>query len=75
MLDGLLNAYEQNNVNFISLAEALHDTVYKINPNVIRDRAYTFLNQVRLARGLENPPLVSQLYASLPEDRLSKLCM
>ncbi|MCE3238919.1 MAG: hypothetical protein K0R24_1900 [Gammaproteobacteria bacterium] len=74
MLDALLSAYEQNNVKFISLAKALQDPVYKTNPNVVRDRAYTFLNQVRLARGLENPPLVSQLYASLPEYRLSKLC-
>jgi peptidoglycan-N-acetylglucosamine deacetylase len=75
MLDELLNAYEKHNVQFISLSEALQDDVYKINPNIIRDRAYTFLNQVRLARGLENPPFVSRLYTSLPEDKLSKLCL
>lgn len=75
MLDALLSSYEQNDVKFISLAETLQDPVYKMNPNIIRDRAYTFLNQVGLARGLANTPLVSQLYASLPEERLSTLCM
>ncbi len=73
-LDELLSAYERNNVYFIPLTDALQDSVYNINPNIIRDRSYTFLNQIRLARGLENPPLVSQLYASLPEDKISKLC-
>lgn len=74
MLDALLTAYEKNGVTFISLADALSDEVYQINPNIVRDRAYTFLNQVRLSRGLENPDVVQQLYASLPEDKLDQLC-
>lgn len=74
MLDELLTAYEKQNVKFISLKDALSDEVYKINPNVVRDRAYTFLNQVRLSRGLNNPDIVTKLYESLPEDQLNKLC-
>ena len=74
MLDDLLKTYEKQKVTFISLPDALKDTVYEINPNVVRDRAYTFLNQVRLSRGLTNPPVVSKLYATLPEDKLNNLC-
>lgn len=74
MLDELLTVYENHNVNFISLPEALSDEVYKINPDVVRDRAYTFLNQVRLSRNLENPAIVEKLYDSLPEEKLNQLC-
>jgi len=74
MLDELLTSYEKQNTQFISLPEALSDNVYEINPNIVRDRAYTFLNQVRLSRGLENPEIVKKLYASLPEEKLEKLC-
>jgi len=74
MLDDLLTAYEKQGVTFISLKEALSDEVYKINPNVVRDRAYTFLNQVRLSRRLENPDIVDKLYKTLPEDKLNSIC-
>src|SRR3990167_2759828 len=74
MLDELLTSYEKQNTQFISLPEALSDNVYEINPNIVRHRAYTFLNQVRLSRGLENPEIVKKLYASLPEEKLEKLC-
>lgn len=75
MLDDLLTTYEKHKVTFISLPQALEDKVYAINPNVAHDRAYTFLNQVRLSRGLANPALVSELYATLPEDKLNNLCL
>lgn len=74
MLDELLTAYEMQHVKFISLPEALSDDIYNINPDIVRDRAYTFLNQVRLAKGLKNPEIVEKLYASLPEDQLGKIC-
>lgn len=74
MLDNLLTTYEQKGVKFISLEDALSDEAYQINPNIVRDRAYTFLNQVRLARGLKNPDNVTKLYDNLPEDKLNKLC-
>lgn len=74
MLDELLTAYERQHVKFISLPEALIDEAYQLNPDVVKVRAYTFLNQVRLARNLPNPPLVNQLYASLPEEKLAHLC-
>jgi peptidoglycan-N-acetylglucosamine deacetylase len=74
MLDTLLTAYEKQGVKFIPLVDALSDEIYQINPNIVRDRAYTFLNQVRLSRGLQNPDRVQKLYDSLPEDKLDQLC-
>ena len=74
MLDELLTEYEKHNVKFITLPDALSDEVYKIDSNIVRDRAYTFLNQIRLSRGLKNPVDVEQLYKTLPEDKLEKLC-
>jgi peptidoglycan-N-acetylglucosamine deacetylase len=74
MLDDLLTEYEQHNIKFISLADALSDDVYQINPNIVRDRAYTFLNQIRLSKGLKNPHIVEKLYESLPEDKINQLC-
>jgi peptidoglycan/xylan/chitin deacetylase (PgdA/CDA1 family) len=74
MLDELLTNYERKGVVFVSLQDVLTDEIYKINPNIVRDRAYTFLNQLRLSRNLENPEIVTKLYETLPEDKLSKLC-
>lgn len=74
MLDDLLSNYERQGVKFISLPEALSDDIYQINPNIVRDRAYTFLNQMRLSKSLQNPDIVEKLYDSLPEDKLNKLC-
>jgi hypothetical protein len=73
-LDELLTVYENNGVKFISLGDALTDEIYAYNPNVVRDRTYTFLNQVELSKNLKNPEIVTKLYASLPEDKLSELC-
>lgn len=74
MLDELLTKYEKQNIRFIPLKDALSDPVYQINLNIVRDRAYTFLNQIRLSRGLENPEIVEKLYNTLPEDKLHQLC-
>ncbi|KTD53460.1 hypothetical protein Lsan_3870 [Legionella santicrucis] len=74
MLDELLTRYEQNGVQFIGLEEALSDEVYDFNPDIAKERAYTFLNQVRLKRGLDNPNTVQKLYDSFPEEVLAKLC-
>lgn len=74
MLDELLTAYEKQGVTFVSLPDALRDEVYRINPNISRDRSYTFLNQVRLSRGLENPKHIKELYNSFDEDKLNSLC-
>ncbi|MBX3710250.1 MAG: hypothetical protein KIT56_09880 [Gammaproteobacteria bacterium] len=74
MLDDLLTNYEKQGIKFISFPEALSDDVYQINPNIVRDRAYTFLNQIRLSKWLKNPDIVENLYDSLPEDELNQLC-
>ena len=74
MLDELITNYEKQNITFISLKDALSDPIYQINPNIVRNRAYTFLNQIRLSRGLENPEIVEKLYNTLPEDKLGQLC-
>lgn len=74
MLDDLLTAYEQHGVKFITLPDALEDEAYKINPNIITKRPYTFLNQLRLAQGKDNPEIVKKLYDDLPEEKLTRLC-
>jgi peptidoglycan-N-acetylglucosamine deacetylase len=74
MLDDLLTSYEKQQVKFISLSDALNDDVYQINPNVVRERSYTFLNQILISKGLKNPDIVEKLYNSLPEDQLDKIC-
>lgn len=74
MLDELITEYEKRGVKFISLSNALDDEIYKINPNVIRNRTYTFLNQIRISRDLKNPAIVTKLYDSLPEKRLEEIC-
>lgn len=56
MLEELLAAYEAQGIRFVSLHEALKDEIYKINPNVIRENPHTFLNQMRIAKGLQYPP-------------------
>lgn len=74
MLDDLLTLYEKHNVRFISLGEVLSDEIYGINPNIVRDRPYTFLNQVRLSQKLDNPDIVNELYNTLPENKLEQIC-
>lgn len=74
MLDKLLTEYERRGVRFISLNNALQDDVYQINPNVVSNRTYTFLNQIRLSRKLKNPLIVQQLYDMLPEEKLNRIC-
>lgn len=74
MLDELLTAYKEHDVHFIPLSEALNDPVYQLNPNVFEKRPYTFLNQIRLSRKLQNPEQVQALYNSLPEAQLERLC-
>ena len=75
MLDELLTTYENHGVKFISLEDALNDEAYRLNPNVIATRSYTFLNQVRLSRKMKNPKIVQELYDSFPEEKLSDLCI
>lgn len=74
MLDELLTTYERHGVIFIALKDALSDEAYAFNPGIVRERAYTFLNQVRLAKKLDNPTIVQQLYDSFPEEKLELLC-
>jgi hypothetical protein len=74
MLDELLTAYEREGIKFITLEEALQDNAYASNPNIIRDRSYTFLNQMRLSKKLNNPEIVQKLYDYFPEDKLARLC-
>jgi peptidoglycan/xylan/chitin deacetylase (PgdA/CDA1 family) len=74
MTDALLSAYEKNGVRFIGLANALSDPAYQFDPAPLVPRSYTFLNQARRAKHLDNPPRVTALYNKLPEDKLAELC-
>jgi peptidoglycan/xylan/chitin deacetylase (PgdA/CDA1 family) len=73
-LDDLLTEYEKQGMKFVDLSQALSDSVYKIDTNIVRDRSYTFLNQIRLSRHLKNPEIVNKLYSTLPEEKLEKIC-
>lgn len=74
MLDDLLTAYEKNGVKFISLHKGLLDEVYNINPNVAKENTDTFFTQMLVAKKLPVPEIVKQLLASIPEEKLDKLC-
>jgi hypothetical protein len=74
VLDRLLTNYEKQGVKFISLETALQDPIYQIDPKIYRDRSYTLLNRILLLRGLANPKIVSELNASLPENKLDSIC-
>lgn len=56
MLKELLATYEAQGIRFVGLREALKDDIYAINPNVVRENPHTFLNQMRIAKGLQPPP-------------------
>ena len=75
-LDLVLTSWKARGVKFISMEEATRDPVYYINPNVVRDFPYTFLNQLRLMKGLSNPPEVKEIYqrSGEIEQRLEKAC-
>lgn len=55
MLEELLATYEAQGIRFVSLHEALQDEIYGINPNVVHENPHTFLNQMRIAKGLQYP--------------------
>ena len=74
MMDALLSAYEARGVRFIGLPEALSDPIYQTDTQMVLPRSYTFLNQIRLRKHLDNPTRVAELYAKLPEDKLASLC-
>jgi len=75
VLDEILTRWEAMGVKFISLDEAMRDPAYAINPNVTGP-SWTFLNQVRRARGVENPPELQKIYdrSTQLEAELSKVC-
>ena len=76
-LDAILTSWENHGVKFIPFKEAVSDTAYAINPNVVRDFPYTFLNQIRLMRALQNPVAVKEIYQRSYEieKRLGETCI
>ena len=64
----------ERGVRFVGLDDALSDPVYSVDTGIVRQRSYTLLNQLRVMKGLKNPPRVQELYDLLPEDRLSSIC-
>ncbi|MDQ2651931.1 MAG: hypothetical protein M3Z20_02705 [Chloroflexota bacterium] len=74
VLDELLSKLKERGVRFVSLQEALSDPIYNVNTEIVRQRSYTFLNQLRVKMGLSNPSRVQDLYNLLPEERLSSIC-
>lgn len=74
VLDELLTKLKERGVRFVSLHDALSDPIYDVDTGIVRQRSYTFLNQLRLKIGLKNPSRVQELYDLLPEERLSSIC-
>ena len=74
VMDESLTALEQQGVHFIDLRDALSDLVYSIDTRIVSQRSYTFLNQLRLQKGMDNPARVQELYDLLPEARLASIC-
>jgi hypothetical protein len=60
---------ERDGVHFISLDEALADPIYTQEPRAPTAWEGTFLEQVRDARGVSEPP-----QPNLPEALLDALC-
>jgi len=75
VLDEILTRWEHAGVRFVSLDEAMSDPAYAINPNIIGP-SWTFLNQVRRSRGLENPPELQKIYdrSTQLEGELARVC-
>ncbi len=74
MLDQVLTQYEKLGVKFIALPDALSDKVYDIDSGTIRDTGYTFLNEIRVSRKLNNPEVVKSFYNLIPENKLATMC-
>ena len=68
MIDDLLAEYEALGVRFISLDDALEDSVYRIDPRFARELGRTFLEQVRARPRRRRPRLE---VAAAPRDRLA----
>jgi len=60
MLDELLTAYRTVETRFISLADALRDPVYTIDPGLVQDSGATFLVQVAGVRRVPIPDALSR---------------
>ena len=60
MLDELLTAYRAVETRFITLDDALRDSVYTIDPGLVQDGGATFLVQVAKARQVPIPDALSR---------------
>lgn len=60
MLDDLIDEYESAGVRFVSLADALEDSAYHLDPRVARSWGSPFLYQLELALRWQPPPDASQ---------------
>jgi peptidoglycan/xylan/chitin deacetylase (PgdA/CDA1 family) len=55
MIEDLLQEYEALGVRFVSLATALEDSAYHLDPRVTRSWGSSYLSQLELSRGVELP--------------------
>lgn len=66
-LDNVISQWKADGAEFITLQNAVMDPVYDIDPNVVRDEPYLFTNQIRIMRGLANPPEVQSIFRKSAE--------
>jgi hypothetical protein len=70
-LDALLKDLRAKGVEFISLADALKDPIYKINPNLPYTGGETFLDQIGNSKKMNLDPFRDQMYSL---DVISAVC-
>lgn len=74
MLDDVINAYQKQDAHFISLQQAMQDSVYKTNPNVAKKNPYTFLAQIRSSKNISQPEDIKLMQADIPIKQLKNIC-
>jgi hypothetical protein len=74
MMDELLKTYKKMGVKFISLAEALKDPVYEIDPGVVGKWGSELQFQILKSKGLTLKDIGVE-GISYPEGELAKVCI
>lgn len=75
VLDQMLTDYEKHGVEFISLAEAVKDPVYAMDPGVTIKWGGELQYQVLRGRGKSLKDIGMQPFSEYPEEKLEKICL
>ena len=75
-LEDLINLYLNNDVEFITLSEAMKDPIFAIDPQSTKDEGTSFLGQIMNSRGLTESDVGMNLTEEpyYDADKLAKIC-